>query len=225
MQRVNRDAVLGLIRMFILLPVLVFVPAGTVLYWQGWACLLAFFASVLFITVYLMTSDPALLARRLKAGAKAETEKNQKLVQTFAAVLFVAIFVVPGLDHRFGWTIVPLAIELAGDLLVLIGFGFVFWVFRVNSFTSGVIEVATDQRVITTGPYAVVRHPMYLGSLVMLLGVSLSLGSWWGLLAVASLAALIVARLLNEEQFLAKNLPGYKDYAGQVHYRLAPFVW
>ena len=131
-----------------------------------------------------MKSDPALLARRLKAGAKAETEKNQKLVQTFAAVLFVAIFVVPGLDHRFGWSIVPLAFELAGDLLDLdwlrvLSFGS----FRVNSFTSGVIEVATDQRVITTGPYAIVRHPMYLGSLVMLLGIPLSLGSWWGLLA------------------------------------------
>ena len=225
MQKVNRDALVGLIRMFILLPVLVFVPAGTVHYWQGWVCLLVFFASVLFITVQLMTSDPALLARRLKAGAKAETEKSQKVLQSFAAVLFVAIFVVPALDYRFGWSTVPLSLEVAGDLIILIGFAFVFWVFRVNSFTSGVIEVATDQRVITTGPYAIVRHPMYLGSLVMLLGIPLSLGSWWGILAVVLLGALIVARLLDEEKFLAKNLPGYGDYTGQVHYRLAPFLW
>lgn len=225
MREVNRNALIGLARMVVLLPSLLFLPAWTLHYWQAWVCLLVFFASVIVLTVYLMQANPALLARRLKAGPKAENEKSQKLIQTCASVLFLAIFVVPSLDHRFGWSSMPTAIEFAGDALILLGFTFVFWVFSVNSYTSGVIEVATDQQVITTGPYAIVRHPMYLGSLVMLLGIPLSLGSWWGLLAVALIAVVIVFRLLDEEKFLANNLPGYGDYTRHVHHRLAPFVW
>lgn len=225
MKQVNRNALIGLLRMVVLLPALIFIPAWTLQYWQAWICLSAFFIPVGIITVFLMRTNPALLARRLKAGAKAETKKTQKVIQGFAAILFLAIFVIPALDHRFRWSTVPLAVEIGGDGLILAGFAFVFWVFKVNSFTSGVIEVAPEQRVITSGPYAMVRHPMYLGSLVMLLGIPLSLGSWWGLTAVALMTTVIVLRLLDEERFLRENLMGYKEYAKRVHHRLAPFVW
>jgi protein-S-isoprenylcysteine O-methyltransferase Ste14 len=225
MTEVNRSALIGLLRLFVSLAVLVFLPAWTLHYWQGWVCLLVFFASALGITVYLAKNNPALLARRIKAGAKAESEKTQKVIQFFAAIAFVSLFVLSAMDHRFGWSRVPLVVVIAGDLLIALGFAFILWVFKVNSFTSGVIEVAPDQQVITSGPYAIVRHPMYLGSLVMLIGIPLSLGSLWGLLTIVFMAAVIVLRLLDEERFLAKNLEGYCAYMGRVHYRLAPFAW
>ncbi|MGO9938172.1 MAG: methyltransferase family protein [Terracidiphilus sp.] len=225
MTEVNRRALIGLIRLFVSLLVLVFLPAWTLHYWQGWMCLSVFFASALGISVYLARNNPALLARRIKAGAKAETEKTQKVIQSFAAIAFVALFVLSALDHRFGWSRVPLAAEIAGDLLLALGFVFVFWVFKVNSFTSGVIEVAPGQQVITSGPYAIVRHPMYLGSLGMLVGVPLSLGSFWGLLTIIFMAAVIILRLLDEERFLVMNLTGYGAYLRRVRYRLVPFVW
>ncbi|MFZ1014934.1 MAG: isoprenylcysteine carboxylmethyltransferase family protein [Terracidiphilus sp.] len=211
MKDVNRNALIGLLRMVALLPALIFIPAWTLQYWQAWVCLCAFFVPVAIITAYLMRANPALLARRLKAGAKAETKKTQKMIQSFAAILFLAIFVVPTLDHRFRWSSVPVAVELGGDVLIVSGFAVVLWVFTVNSFTSGVIEVNPEQKVITSGPYAIVRHPMYLGSLVMLLGIPLSLGSWWGLTAVALMTTVIVLRLLDEEKFLRENLMGYKE--------------
>ena len=225
MTEVNRNALIGLIRLFVSLLVLVFLPAWTLHYWQGWMCLFVFFASALGISVYLARNNPALLARRLRAGAKAETEKTQKVIQFFAAIAFVSLFVLSALDHRFGWSRVPIALEIAGDILIALGFAYVFWVFKVNSFTSGVIEVAPGQRVITYGPYAMVRHPMYLGSLVMLFGIPLSLGSFWGLLTIFFMATVIILRLLDEERFLAKSLDGYGAYIKQVRYRLAPFVW
>lgn len=225
MKDVNRNALIGLVRMVVLLPALIFIPAWTLEYWQAWVSLCAFFLPVVVITAYLMRANPTLLARRLKAGAKAETKRLQKVIQSFAALVFLTIFVVPALDHRFRWSRVPIAAEIGGDALILTGFAFVFWVFKVNSFTSGVIEVAADQQVITSGPYAIVRHPMYLGSLVMLLGIPLSLGSWWGLAPIALMTTVIVLRLLDEERFLRENLMGYKEYARRVHHRLAPFVW
>ncbi len=225
MTEVNRRALLGLIRLFVSMLLMVFLPARTVRYWQGWVCLVIFFASAVGITVYLARKNPALLTRRIKAGAKAESARIQKVIQFFAAIAFVSLFVLSALDHRFGWSRVPFALEIAGDILIALGFAFVFWVFKVNSFTSGVIEVAPGQQVITYGPYAIVRHPMYLGSLVMLFGIPLSLGSFWGLLTIFFMATVIILRLLDEERFLAKSLEGYGAYIKQVRYRLAPFVW
>jgi protein-S-isoprenylcysteine O-methyltransferase Ste14 len=225
MIEVNRSALIGLLRLFVSLTVLVFLPAWTLRYWQGWVCLLVFFTSALGITLYLAKYNSGLLARRIKAGAKAETEKTQKVIQFFAAIAFVSLFVLSATDHRFGWSTVPLVVEIAGDLLIALGFGFVFWVFKVNSFTSGVIEVAPDQQLITSGPYAIVRHPMYLGSLVMLMGIPLSLDSFWGLLVIIFMTGVIVLRLLDEERFLARNLAGYCAYMERVHYRLAPYIW
>ena len=183
-----------------------------------------FLACTLAITVYLMRNDPALLERRLKAGPGAEQE-NSQIIQALAIVAFISIFVVSALDHRFGWSSVPPYVIALGDILVALGFFLVFLVFRENTFTSGIIEVGSEQKVITTGPYALVRHPMYIGALVMLIGVPLALGSWWGLLTITLMVAVIVWRLLDEESFLAKRLAGYCEYQNRVRYRLLPFIW
>jgi protein-S-isoprenylcysteine O-methyltransferase Ste14 len=135
------------------------------------------------------------------------------------------LLVVPGLDHRFSWSDVPPAAAIAGDLLMLLGWIGIFFVFRENSFTSSTIELAADQRVISTGPYAIVRHPMYATALVMLLGIPISLGSWWGVLVVIAILPALIWRLLDEERFLADHLSGYVAYQGRVRYRLVPGIW
>jgi protein-S-isoprenylcysteine O-methyltransferase Ste14 len=176
MHDLNRRAFGGLLRMAIFLLVLVFLPAWTIDYWQGWICVGLFLACATGISIYLMAKDPKLLERRMSAGAGAEREKGQKIIQTLAAVAFVATFVVPAFDHRFAWSAIPTYAVVAGDALIVLGFLFVFWVFRVNTFTSGIIEVAAEQRVISTGPYGLVRHPMYFGALILLLGIPIALG-------------------------------------------------
>jgi len=225
MNDLNRRAFGGLLRMALFLAVLVFLPAWTVSYWQGWICLALFLACATGITLDLIQHDPKLLERRMSAGAGAEKEKSQKIIQTLAAMAFVATFVVPALDHRFAWSVVPIYAVIAGDALVVLGFLFVFWVFRVNSFTSGIIEVAAEQRVISTGPYGLVRHPMYFGALIMLLGVPIALGSWWGVLTLIPMTVILILRLVDEEIFLARSLPGYAEYRQKIKYRLVPFAW
>jgi len=225
MKDLHRKALFGILRTLVILVLAVFVPAGTMRYWQGWASLAAFFFPACAITVWVARRDPALLERRLKAGAKAETELGQKIVQAIAAGVFFADFAFPALDHRFGWSPVPPALSIVGDAMMLIGFAVVTAVFQANSFTSGIIEVSDDQRVISTGPYALVRHPMYTGALVMLYGIPLALGSWWGLLINLPMTVAIVWRLLDEERFLVKNLKGYAEYREHVKYRLFPRVW
>jgi len=202
-----------------------FAPAGTLEYWPAGVYLLVFFGSAGLITWYLWRHDRDLLARRVAAGPTAEKEPLQKLIQAVAAIAFIASLVVPALDYRFGWSHVPLALELAGDVLVAIGFYVVFLVFKENSFTAATIEVASDQKVISTGPYGIVRHPMYAGALVLLFGTQLALGSWWGLLLLIPMTIVLVLRLLDEEQLLAKNLPGYTEYCRRVRHRLVPYVW
>jgi len=139
--------------------------------------------------------------------------------------VFLALIVVSALDHRFAWSPVPALGVISGDGLIILGFVFVFLVFKVNTFTSGIIEVAAGQEVISTGPYSLVRHPMYLGALILLMGIPMALGSWWGEIAMAPMIAVLVWRLLDEERFLVRNLPGYEEYRRKVTYRLAPFVW
>lgn len=225
MNSLNRRAILGIVRTLVILVPAVFAPVWTFHYWQGWACLAAFFIPASIISVWVARNDPALLERRLKAGAKAEKERGQKIVQSMTAVVFLADFVLPAFDHRFGWSRVPAPAAIAGDMMMLAGFAIVFVVFRENSFTSGIIEVAENQRVISTGPYALVRHPMYVGGLIMLFGIPLALGSWWGVLVNLPMTGAIVWRLLDEERFLAKKLHGYQEYCEKVRWRLIPFLW
>jgi protein-S-isoprenylcysteine O-methyltransferase Ste14 len=214
-----------LVRFMICVAALLFVAAGKINYWQAWIFLAVFFGSSFAITAYLAKHDPALLERRLVAGPGAEKEKSQKIIQVLAMVAFIAIFVFPAIDHRYGWSLVPASVAVAGDILIAMGFLAVFLVFRENSYASSIIEVGAEQKVVATGPYAVVRHPMYSGALVMLIGVPLALGSWWGLLMVIPITVVLVWRLLEEEKFLTKNLPGYSEYHNKVRFRLLPFIW
>ena len=177
------------------------------------------------ITVYLMKRDPKLLARRVYGGPTAEKEPTQKIIQAFTALGFIAMLVVAALDHRWGWSVVPADVVVAGDILVVVGFALIFFVYRENSFASATIELAPEQKVISTGPYALVRHPMYFGGLLLFLGMPLALGSWYGLLALVVIVPALLWRLLDEEEFLVKGLEGYSEYRNKVRYRLVPFVW
>lgn len=225
MKKIHAKALAGLLSLILVMSAALFLPAGTLNYWQAWTCLTIFFSSSAAITIYLIMADAALLERRMKAGAAAETRTNQKAIQALAQLFFIALFVVPALDYRFHGSNVPASISLAADALILVGFAIVFLVFRENSYTSGTIEVAADQKVIATGPYALVRHPMYSGALLLLIGIPIALGSWWGLLVVIPMAGAIAWRLLDEELFLDSNLPGYSEYRQKVRYRLLPLVW
>lgn len=225
MNDVNKKAWVGFLQLFVVMAVALFIPSGTLHYWQAWIFLAVFFAPVIAITVYLMKNDPKLLERRITAGPLHEKETSQKIIQLLAMIDFIAVMLVPAFDHRFAWSMVPPVVIAIGDILVVVGFLIVFLVFKENTFTSALIELSTNQKVITTGPYAMVRHPMYFGALIMLIGVPLALGSWWGLLTVAPMALVLVWRLLDEEKFLAKNLAGYSEYQNAVRYHLLPFVW
>jgi protein-S-isoprenylcysteine O-methyltransferase Ste14 len=204
---------------------LLFVPAGTVHYWHAWGYLSIFTGASVLTTLYLLRKDPALLERRLSGGPTAEKQPTQKFIMLCTAIGFLALLVVPAVDHRFGWSAMPLGGVVAGDVLVAIGFCFIFRVYRENTFASATIEVAENQKVIATGPYAIVRHPMYASASLYLLGTPLALGSYWGLVPMVAMMPFLLWRLFDEERFLASNLPGYTEYQKRVRYRLVPFVW
>ena len=226
MRTLNRKVVLAIARLLVLLMAIIFLPAWTLNYWQGWVCLLAFFGPCIAITVYVAKNDPALLELRMKAGASAEKESAQKIIQAVAFVTFIAYFVVSALDHRFAMVFGSgMGLRYAATFSSWPVSQIVFIVFKANSYTSGIIEVAPEQNVISTGPYAVVRHPMYSGALLMLIGVPLALGSWWGELMNVAMTVVLACRLLNEEKFLLANLSGYREYHEKVKYRLVPLVW
>jgi protein-S-isoprenylcysteine O-methyltransferase Ste14 len=215
----------GLAILFLVMAALLFVTAGTLRYWQAWIYLAVYFGASIAITLYLVRKDPALLARRMSGGPFAEKEPAQRIIMSVASVGFIALAIVPALDHRFGWSdLSPVAVAL-GDLLVLLGWIGIYFVFRENSFASATIESSRDQTVISTGPYAWVRHPMYATALVMLLGASPALGSWWGVSSVIAILPALIWRLKDEERFLVRNLPGYEEYQSRVRYRLLPYVW
>jgi protein-S-isoprenylcysteine O-methyltransferase Ste14 len=217
--------ILGFGQLFVVLALALFGPAWTLSFWQAWVYLFVFAACTFPIAAYLWKSDRKLLERRVNAGPQAEKERLQVILQIALSFTFLAFFVVASLDHRFSWSRVPPALELLGDALVASGFLAVFFVLKENSFAAGAIEVAPDQRVISTGPYAIVRHPMYAGALIMLFGTPLALGSFWSFVPFVLTIGVLVARLLDEETFLAKNLPGYDDYRREVRRRLVPLVW
>jgi protein-S-isoprenylcysteine O-methyltransferase Ste14 len=225
MKPLNRKAFGGLLQLVVTLAAALFIPAWTLNYWQAWVFLAVFSIAVLAITIYLIKKDPGLLERRIKAGSGAETQRSQKIIQFLAAIAFMSIFILSALDHRFTWSFMPSYLVVAGDFLVALGLLVVFFVFRENSFASATIEIAAEQKLVATGPYAIVRHPMYSGAFIMLLGVPLALGSLWGLITVIPIMVVIIWRLVDEEKFLQKSLTGYSDYQNNVKHRLLPFIW
>jgi protein-S-isoprenylcysteine O-methyltransferase Ste14 len=225
MQSANVKAFGGLIFVLLIMGALLFLSAWTLEYWQAWTFLAVFGVSGLVITLYLMKKNPELLARRTQGGPLAEKETNQKIIQSITSAGFVSILVVSALDHRFGWSSVPRYLPFAGDALVLSGWLIIFFVFRQNSFASATIELAPEQKVISTGLYGIVRHPMYLGGSFYLLGMPLALGSWRGLLPLSLIMPTLIWRLFDEEKFLSRSLPGYSEYLVKVRHRLVPGVW
>jgi protein-S-isoprenylcysteine O-methyltransferase Ste14 len=225
----NRQLFARMMGQFLLFPTVMgavlFLPAGTFDYWQAWVFVGVFFACTVAITAWMAVADPALLERRMSAGPAAEKETTQKIIMAFAFVSFAGLAVVPALDRRFGWSEVPTWVVILGDVLIALSYVGFYFVFRENTYGAATIQVAEGQRVISTGPYAAVRHPMYAGALVLMLGMPLALGSWWGLLIIVPSVLVLVWRILDEERFLAENLPGYTDYEKRVRYRMVPFVW
>jgi len=215
----------GLAFLMAVMAALVFIPAGTIDYWQGWTFLAVYFAASVAISLYLIVKDRALMERRMSGGPTAEKEPAQRIIMGLASAGFVGLVLVPALDHRFGWSQIPAAVVLAGDGLMLVGWLVIYFVFKANSFAAATVEVASDQTVVSTGPYALVRHPMYAGALVLLVGIPISLGSWWGLPIIPALAPVLIWRLLDEERMLARDLPGYADYQRKQRWRLIPGIW
>jgi len=220
-------AVKGLLSVLIttvVIAAIVSLAAGTI-YWEAWIFLLIFSVGSLLTTIYLIKNDPDLLKRRLRGGPVAEKRPAQRLIMVFVSLAFIGLLLVPGLDHRFGWSTVGIVVVIAGDVLVAMGIYFTFMVYRTNTYTSATIEVAVNQKVIESGPYGVVRHPMYASALVWLVGTPLALGSYWGLMPAIVVIPLLIWRLVDEEKALSRELAGYRDYQHRVRYRLVPGVW
>jgi protein-S-isoprenylcysteine O-methyltransferase Ste14 len=222
---ITKQAFIGLASLAVILWLALFLPAWSLDYWQAWVYWSIFLLSALAITIYFLKKNPGFLESRLKAGPIAEKEKEQKSIQAIASIFFILLLVVPALDHHFRWSIVPTYLAIAGDVFVALGFWIVFLVFNENNYASGIIETSKDQKIISTGPYSVVRHPMYTGALLMLLFTPIALGSFFGVLFFLPMLFVIIWRLRGEEAFLLKNLPGYDKYCKKIRYRLVPFVW
>ena len=207
---------LPIIGLFIIL------PAGTWGYWQGWLYMLILFLPMFFVLSYLLKNDPALLERRMRTREK---ETAQRRIVGLSIIYFLVVFTLPGFDVRFGWSNVPPWVSLIADVLVAAGYMTFVWTLLTNSYLSRVVEVDTDQKVISTGPYAIVRHPMYAGISLMYIASPVALGSFWALIPALFIVPILVARLRNEEQVLLRDLPGYEEYTHKVRYRLLPGIW
>ena len=215
----------ALIRVALFPPVMMLVlfwPAGTLAYWEGWIYLAVLLLPTLAVIPWMLKNAPDLLANRMDMR---EQNPTQKWVVGLSGVFMVAAYIVPGFDYRWGWSNVPWPIVIAADGLVFLSFLLVIWVFQVNRFASRVVKVTQSQRVIDTGPYAWMRHPMYVGVIVMYLASPIALGSYWAVLPALLIVPVLVVRILDEEATLRRELPGYVAYTERVRYRLVPGVW
>jgi protein-S-isoprenylcysteine O-methyltransferase Ste14 len=224
-RKLKSKAFAGLVIVSLIMGAVLFVSAWTLDYWQGWVFLAVYFAASASITIYLLKNDPALLERRMKGGPTAEKRLPQRIIMLVLTIAFVALFVVSGLDHRFGWSHLAVLGALTGDGLVALSFFVYHLVFRENSFASATIEIAQDHKVIATGLYGLVRHPMYSGGMIFLLGIPLALGSLWAVLISLTLLPFLIWRITDEEKLLAKELSGYNEYCAKVKYRLIPWLY
>lgn len=206
----------------VVLGVIFFLPAGSLRYWEAWLFLATLFVPMAFVARYLLRHDPALLERRMKYG---EERTQQRAIVKATSALWLLTFLIPGFDHRFGWSSVPAWAAVLGDALVLTGYLVFFLTVRENSFAARTIRVEEGQKVIDTGPYAVVRHPMYVGLSLMMLFAPVALGSWWAVIPALTTPPSLMLRILDEERAMTAELPGYVDYTQRVRWRLIPGVW
>jgi protein-S-isoprenylcysteine O-methyltransferase Ste14 len=206
----------------IVLLLLILIPAGTLIYWQVYLYITILVVPMIFVLFYFLKNDPLFLERRTKAKEK---EKEQIIIQIVFSFIFLSGFVIPGFDKRFGWSDVPIYIVIIADIVILLGYLLIFFVFKQNSYASRIVEVEKNQKVISTGLYGFVRHPMYIGVIIMFVPTPIALGSYWGLIPMTTIPIALVFRIINEEKVLSKDLPGYKDYCQKTRYRLIPHVW
>jgi protein-S-isoprenylcysteine O-methyltransferase Ste14 len=204
---------------------LLFWPAGTFDYWQAWVFIAVFVVGTMVPTVYLAVKYPDAFRRRTHSGPFAETRLAQKFINVGIIATVVAAGVVSALDHRFGWSTVPTAVVVIGNVAVLAGLAAAELVVIQNNYAAATITVEAEQPVVSTGLYGVVRHPMYVGALIMMAGMPLALASYWGLLTIVPGVLVFAARITDEEKALRQDLDGYSEYAEKVHYRLVPGVW
>jgi protein-S-isoprenylcysteine O-methyltransferase Ste14 len=205
--------------------VFLFGPAGTFDYWQAWVFIAVFTAVSSGPTMYWGVRKPEVLRRRMHAGPIAETRAAQKFATVGTMAMVIAVLVVSALDHRFGWSQVPTPIVVVGDILVAVGLGMAMVVVNQNNYAASTITVETGQTVVSTGLYGLVRHPMYAFALLVIVGMPLALGSYWGLVTVVPAVAVLAFRIDDEEKMLRQELDGYSEYTEKVHYRLVPGVW
>jgi protein-S-isoprenylcysteine O-methyltransferase Ste14 len=206
----------------VLLGLMLFLPAGTLFYWHAWAFLCVLFIPFIFVVFYFLKNDPGLLQRRMKFKEK---EVQQKLIIKLANLLFFIGILIPGLDYRYGWSNVPIMLVIFSDIVIFLGYILIFFVFKENSYTSRIVEVDKKQKVVSTGPYSIIRHPMYLGIILMYVFIPLALGSYFAMIFFIPVIILIIFRILNEEKVLTRDLKGYKEYMKKVKYRIVPGVW
>ncbi|MGO9384237.1 MAG: methyltransferase family protein [Mycobacterium sp.] len=204
---------------------MLFLTAGTVNYWQAWLLLAVFAIATWISSIYLLRANPAALQRRMRGGPTAETRMAQKVVIGCFWLSFATMFMVSVLDHRFGWSAVPPAICLVGDVLVAIGLGVVMLVIIQNSYAAATVQVEAGQKLVSTGLYRVVRHPMYTGNVITMVGIPLALGSYWGLVVVLPGLIVLALRIRDEEKLLQEELAGYREYTQKIRYRLVPCMW
>jgi protein-S-isoprenylcysteine O-methyltransferase Ste14 len=204
---------------------MLFFPAGTLDYWQAWVFLVVVVLAAWIPTIYLQRKNPVVLERRMRGGPTAETRTAQKVVIGGLYLSLAAMVVVSVLDHRFGWSPVPTAICLVGDVLVAVGLGVVVLVIIQNSYAAATVQVEAGQKVVSSGLYGLVRHPMYTGNVIMMVGIPLALGSYWGLVFVVPGLLVLASRIRDEEKLLQEELDGYREYTQKVRYRLMPCMW
>ncbi|MDM4138936.1 MULTISPECIES: isoprenylcysteine carboxylmethyltransferase family protein [Mycobacterium] len=219
--RVTATSIWGILSWILIL----LLPAGTLHYWQAWLFIAVFTVATIVPTVYLGRTNPAALQRRMRAGPRAEPRKAQKFIITGSFVGLFATMVFSALDHRFGWSSVPPWLSVLGDVLVATGLGIAMLVIVQNSYAAATVTVETGQTVVSNGLYRFVRHPMYVGNVIMMIGIPLALGSYWGLLFVIPGTLVLTLRIFDEEKLLNHELPGYREYAERVRYRLVPYLW
>lgn len=200
--------------------VIIFLPAGSFRFWQAWIWWIGCSVLTIFITAYFLKKSPELLSRRMKFREKENTSKPPAILK-----LYFLTFLIPGLDFRLHWSEVPVWMVITSNVIVFLGYIFIIFVFKENSYASTIIQVEQKQQVINTGPYSVVRHPMYLGLLFILLLSPLALGSYWAVIPSLLCIPLLVTRIKSEEAVLRQDLPGYKDYCLKTRYRLIPLIW
>jgi len=217
---------MALLKFQIALALMIFLPAWSLWFWEAWLYLGLFFLCAFVTTTYFLEHDPGLIERRLNVGPMAEPERSQKRILTAASASMTATYLVAGFDRHFGWSRpLPTALILLADVLVVLGFVIMFVTFQANTHASSVVEVRDGQGVVSTGPYGWVRHPMYVGGIVLFVATPIALGSLWALIPAAAVVATVVFRLIDEERYLTQRLPGYVDYQVRVRYRLIPGVW